>query len=522
MEPAVLQPIAEPRRAGGHAADYLAVGAVAAVSWLPVLAGVLTRTAFGWVAALLLAVVVERATARFAPRVLVASLVVASAFVPSGLVTDSTHYLPVAVVAGAIALRFGREAWTNRSLKRPAAEPLAAAVAVYLAWAALATVISTDHRVSAAYWLGMVAVCALAFWAVPVMVATREDREFLLAVVGGLGVVVAATVFVLSATGDVFIFGRRVSDHLPVDLTIAGHSTGVYFGRSAGLFLVPLEPSVMMVMAIVALLGWTAMRQGVWMWAGRAATAFTVLAVLVALDRSAWLAAIIATGVFAALPLARRSATVTAAILCLLFTVCFVDVLANGIGANAVSSNCATGCPAAAPAGTDEVSLRGGSGLSGREYLWRASLDAIKKRPLLGYGPGTNVTAIQPYLSGDVPRLYRGLTSHSTWLRTAVEEGVPGLLILLGVLLVAAVVFVRAPREPRRRRDRRTGIPDPTRVTLAVSVVGLLGVMTFESFFLGGVNFSNLYLAVALALMLAPMTLAQFRHLRRRPKLRVH
>jgi ABC-type phosphate transport system permease subunit len=44
-----------------------------------------------------------------------------------------------------------------------------------------------------------------------------------------------------------------------------------------------------------------------------------------------------------------------------------------------------------------------------------------------------------------------------------------------------------------------------------VSVVGLLGVMTFESFFLGGVNFSNLYLALALTLMLPPTTLQQFR-----------
>ncbi|HET7421388.1 MAG TPA: O-antigen ligase family protein [Candidatus Dormibacteraeota bacterium] len=521
MEAAVFEPIAQPRRAGGYPVEYVAVGAVAVIAWLPVLAAVLTRTAIGWGLAFGLAVVVERVTARLAPRVLLASLVVAGAFVPSGLVTDSTHYLPVAVVGGAIALRFALEAWRNRSLARPAAEPLVAAVGIYLLWAALATLTSIDHRLSAAYWLGMVAVCALAFWALPTLVSTRQDREFLLAVMGALGVVVAATVYVLSIAGDVYIFGRRVSDHLPVDLTIAGHATGVHFGRSAGLFIVPLEPSVIMVMALVALLGWTAMRHGPWMWAGRASIVFVVPAVLIALDRSAWLAAIVATGVFAALPLARRSATVTAAVLCLVFTACFVDVIANGIGVNAVESHaCTTNCQAVAP-GTDEVTLRGGTGLSGREYLWHASLDAIKKRPLLGYGPGNNVPAIEPYLSGEAARLFRGLTSHSTWLRTAVEDGIPGLLIFLGVLLVAAVVFMRAPREPRRRKDRRTGIPDPTRVTLAVSVVGLLGVMSFESFFLGGVNFSNLYLALALALMLPPMTLAQFRHLRR-PRLRVH
>jgi O-antigen ligase len=369
--------------------------------------------------------------------------------------------------------------------------------------------------------LGMVGVCGLAFWAVPLIVSSRQDREFFLAAVGALGAVVAAGVYVLSAVGDVYILGRRVGDNLPVDLTIAGHATGVVFGRSAGLFLVPLEPSVIMVMAIVALLGWTAMRQGPWMWAGRLAIVFIVPAVLIALDRSAWLAAIIATGVFAALPLARRSASVTAAILCLVFTVCFVDVIANGIGANAVQSKpCTTNCDGVSTS-TDEVSLRGGTGLSGRESLWRASIDAIEKRPALGYGPGNNVPAITPYLTSTAAQRYIGLTSHSTWLRTAVEEGFPGLFILLGVLVVAAVVFLRAPREPRRRRDRRTGIPDPTRVTLAVSVVGLFGVMSFESFFLGGVNFSNLYLALALGLMLAPMTLGQLRHLRR-PRLRLH
>jgi O-antigen ligase len=148
--------------------------------------------------------------------------------------------------------------------------------------------------------------------------------------------------------------------------------------------------------------------------------------------------------------------------------------------------------------------------LSGREFLWSASVRAIAHRPVVGYGPGNNVPAIDAYLSGDGLH-FKGLTSHDTWLRTAVEQGIPGLLLLLAALAVAAWTFLRGPREPRQPRERRTGIPDPTRVTFAVSVVGLLAAMTFESFFLGGVNFSNLFLALALTLMLPPTTLAQFR-----------
>jgi O-antigen ligase len=507
---AVAQPIAEPRRSGRPAAEYIGVAALVAASWLPVLVGVLTHPAFGWVAAAALAGAAALATAHRPPRVLVASLIASSAYVPSGLVTDSTHYLPVAAVAGAIAVRVALDWRQTRRFVRPPAEPVALAIALYVGWAAIATVASIDRRVSVGYWVGMVAVCGLAFWVVPRISGARHDREFLLAVVGAAGVVVAATVYALSVIGGVTVFGRKVGDHQLVDLTVAGQPTGIHVGRSAGVFLAPLEPAVIMVMAILALLGWTAMRRGRWMWAGRAGIAFIVPAAILTLDRSAWLGAIIATGVFAALPSARRAAAVISAVLCLVFAICFVGVLANEVGANAVSTNgCAAGCTATAP-GNDEAALRGGTGLSGRDHLWKASAEAIKKRPLLGYGPGNNVPAIGPYLTG-TSSIYRGLTSHSTWLRTAVEEGVPGLLLLIGVLLTSTWVFLRGPKEPRAPGERRTGIPDPTKATLAVSMLGMLGVMSFESFFLGGVNFSNLYLALATALMLPAMTLGQLR-----------
>jgi O-antigen ligase len=510
VEAAAATPLAEQRRSSGPAIEFLTVAVLVAVAWLPVLVGVTVHAVAGWIAAVLLAVVVERATARLQPRVLVGAVLASSALVPSGLVTDSTHYLPVAVTAGSLAIRFGLDIVRARRILRPVVEPIVLVIVAYLAWAAVATAASIDRRVSVAYWIGTVAVCGLAFWAIPLLTPKREDREFLLAVLGGLGVVVAATVYVLSGLGAISIFGRRVSDFQLIDLTVGGHGTGIHFGKSAGLFLAPLEPSVLMVVALLGLLGWTAMRNGRWLWIGRGAIVFMVPAILITLDRSAWLTAMIATGVFAVLPTARRSSAVLAGVLCLLFTLCFFGVVANLVGANAIATACKTGCTQAAP-GSDEAALRGGTGLSGREFLWSASVHAIEHRPVIGYGPGNNVPAIDAYLSGDGLH-FKGLTSHDTWLRTGVEQGIPGLLLLLASLAVAAWTFLRGPREPRQPRERRTGIPDPTRVTFAVSVVGLLGAMTFESFFLGGVNFSNLYLALALTLMLPATTLAQFRH----------
>ena len=259
----------------------------------------------------------------------------------------------------------------------------------------------------------------------------------------------------------------------------------------------------MMVMGIAALLGWGSTRIGRPLLLAWLAIIVMAPAVLVTLDRSAWLAAIVTAGVFAALAAAARLPVVQAAAVCVLFGLFFLLVLVNAVGVNSVASACTSSC-ATGNGGTthDETTVRGGTGLSGREYLWQASIQAIKKRPILGYGPGNDVTAIDPYLNATELRKQglslNGLSSHSTWFRTAVEMGIPGLALLLGVFLAAGWLYVRQPGGIRAIRD-------PAQIALGASFIGLLPAMTFESFLLGGVTFTSLYMALALGMVVGPL-----------------
>jgi O-antigen ligase len=420
--------------------------------------------------------------------VLIAALVVSSAFVPSGLVTEPTHYMPVLVTGGALTLRLAMETWRKRTLSRPAAPIVLVLVGLYIAWAALATVTSINVPVSLTYDAGVLLVCGLAFWAIPVMLSDRLEQGRLLAAVGVLGVIVAVSVYLVAVVGSINVFGGPLGDIQVGDLTVGGHPTGLLFARSSGAFLAPLEPSVIMVIGVLGLIGWSSTQIGRSLLLARLAIVFVAPAILLTLDRSAWVAAIVGAGAFAAPAIAVRYPVKTAGVTCLFFVGTFLLVQADVVGVNAVGNACTAHCSTAG----DETTLRGGTGLSGRENLWRASLLAIEHRPLLGYGLGNNVPAINPFLAGNGLHL-NGLTSHSTWFRTAVEIGIPGLCLLLGVFIAAAWVFVRGKRGAKK-------ITNPGHLAFAATVVGLLPAMFFESFLLGGVTFSNLYLAVALGL----------------------
>jgi len=470
-----------------------AVAAVVAASWIPVLAGATIRVAVGWLAVVALAVAVEWLTRRFTPGVLVCGLVIASAFVASGLVTDPTHYMPVAVTGGALGLRAALEAWRSRRVESLTPRVVLVPVGLYLAWAALATLTSIDHRVSAVYLAGMVAVVALAIWWIPGALREQSDRENLLVSVGLLGVMVALSVYVVAITGNVSVFGHQVGDYQLADLTLGGHSTGFLFGRSSGAYLAPFEPGMTMALGVGTLLGWAATRVGRPLVLPLLGILFMVPAILLTLDRTAWLAVILSAGAIAVLTRAGRFHAATATAVCVVFTAVFLAVLVGGVGANSIFGSCRVNCPV-----NPDSTLRGGTGLSGRESLWKASISAIEQRPILGYGPGNNVPALYPYLKGGANQI-ETLTSHSAWFRAGVEMGIPGLAFLVWVLAIVAWIFVRG-------RLRGESISDPVHLALAASLIALVPALTFESLLLGGVTFTSLFLAVALGLVAVPLS----------------
>ncbi|HET7466508.1 MAG TPA: O-antigen ligase family protein, partial [Candidatus Dormibacteraeota bacterium] len=471
------------------------VAAVVFASWVPVLVGTTTRAAAGWVVAVAIAAGIAWLLRRLSLTVLVGGFVLSSALVPSGLVTESTHYMPVAVTGGALALRLALVARRD-GLPRVPVMPIAVSVGLYLAWAAVTTVTSIDRRTSLVYLVGLVAVCGLAFWLVPASLTTAPDRDRLLAALGALGVAVAVSVYAVSMFGGFVLFGRTVGFYREVALTVGGATTALHFGYSSGAYITPLEPSVLMAVGVLALLGWSSTRSGRDRIGGWLAIAFMAPAILLTLDRSAQLAVIAGAGAFTVLAYATKARPGAALPVCVFFAVVFLLVFVNALGAVAVTSGCTANCSTSNPQDT----IRGGTGLSGREFLWKASIEAVKHRPVFGYGAGNNVPAIAPYLGQDAVRAgysLGGLTSHSTWFRTAVELGIPGLALLLAVLLAVAWLFLR--------RFSGTGErPDATLIALAAIVAGLVPAMTFETFLLGGVTFSSLVLTVAAGLLVPP------------------
>ncbi len=132
-------------------------------------------------------------------------------------------------------------------------------------------------------------------------------------------------------------------------------------------------------------------------------------------------------------------------------------------------------------AGLKRLEALWGHGLSGRTGLWRAALTVTRHHPLFGVGPGNSPAALAPY----VPPSFRGLTPHDAILETLVELGIPGVLLLLGVVIMAVRAAVR--RAPTWQHGW---------AWIALLGAGLTEMLA-ESAFFGGISFED-YLVTAL------------------------
>jgi len=104
-----------------------------------------------------------------------------------------------------------------------------------------------------------------------------------------------------------------------------------------------------------------------------------------------------------------------------------------------------------------------------RVEIWRASLDVVAHRPILGAGPGQFRTVARAFQfpDGDGPlRFDRGFaTTHSDLLRVPCELGIPGLAAALA--LVGTIAY-----EVGRRRSRGTLAPSALGAAGALAALG--------------------------------------------------
>ncbi len=84
---------------------------------------------------------------------------------------------------------------------------------------------------------------------------------------------------------------------------------------------------------------------------------------------------------------------------------------------------------------------------TGRFVVWRVSADAILRRPLLGWGPGTTQSAyVSTATAAQLKRATRlWADAHDLFLETAVSTGLLGLIALIALLGVASTRALRAP-----------------------------------------------------------------------------
>ena len=449
---------------------------------------------------------------------LVLALVPATVLANSAFLPAATYFVPAAIAGLALILVEIVRLVAGRERSGLPSRGLIVSAAIYLAAAALATVVSIRLTTSLPYLVGIVTMLIATLWLGPRALERSGTTISLLALIGLAGVVVTVISFVLSVTGPIPWLGHWLGVYLVDELTIAGQPTGLLVLRTTGPFLAPGIESLVLAAAVLALL---AIRPTV---EGRArrlvsiAIVIVVLGLLSSFARTGWLSAIVGCAVLAGVSVLNRRPDAASVTVLAVLAIALGALLTNVIGADyrpdlteartpaAVVETGADGpidavplvpdpaTPGATPGPNGEpprYQTRGGSELSGRLEIWSASVRAIENSPVVGYGPGTNAIVLDPYLSGD-SRRFVGLTSHNTWLRTWIELGLAGIVGFAGLVIVTLVAG--------GRRVLRTKASPVTVGALAI-FVGLTAAQAFETLLLGGVSLPSVVWALAAGLL---------------------
>ena len=470
------------------------------------------------------------------PEAALLALMVVTVLLGSPIVQPEGRYLPslVCIIATMVALAITLSA--GRSLQLPA-RPVSLLILAYVVVGGIATVTSIDTRLSALYLSGIIASLGIAFIAAPTLLSTTTGRLAFVVTTGVIGLALAASSVVLWLLGPVRSFAEPIGIYLITELRVGEILTGVIIPRASGPYVTPGYQALNLAIGLFSLL---AIRPTL----GRGrrlvdlGIAIIIIATLLTMSRGGWL--VVATGslVIVVIQAMRRDGswrdrawTDRSALASLVVVGLALGLLlANVIGADArydlakirygdaaagtSQEDIVTGVPVAgggdptSPTATP-VAVRGGAESTSRGAIWSASLSAILARPITGYGPGTNADALAPFLTGP-NETYRGLTSHSTWLRTALEMGIPGLLMLIGFVLASAWVVIRGLGSDRR-------LAEPWSTGLIASSLALVVGQLTETLLLGGLTFASLYWATAIGILVARPTGWHLSAMARRP-----
>lgn len=477
------------------------------------LAGVLSGIA-------LLAILLSVLPGRSTPTPLVLGLIPTTLVANSGLVPAATYYVAPATLG--LAIMVWTAVWAVRQRRLPPipSRLLAALTLLYVLAAGVATLTSIRPGTSVSYLVALAVIVPVALWLGPWLLVRSGSRATLLVMLTSVGVLVTLIGLVLSLTGPVLWFDRWLGAYLANELTINGAPSGIILLRAAGPFLAPSGEALVLVPSILAALALRVRLSGIpRSLTGLAAVLMTV-ALLATFTRVGWLAVIVGATVLALGATRDRRFDVLSTIVAGSMTLAFLGLWVNAFGADyrpdITEARNRTAIDAPVDGGVDGGGItpeiptpetpdgvqidgqppryvsRGGSEMSGRLEIWASSLRAIADSPLVGYGPGTNAVALEPYLVGE-SRRFVGLTSHNTWLRTWVETGILGVGALVGIALAPLLVLAR--------RVMAHGRVTWMQLAWVSILMSLLAAQVFETLLLGGVGLPSFVWALVAGLL---------------------
>jgi putative inorganic carbon (hco3(-)) transporter len=426
----IARPAAAPLSA---AAVGLAIALVAGLAWTG--SGEPSTPDLAWLAGAGLAIIVSLGYLAWQvnPAYIFATAVVLSPLagnwqalgIPGALGLDR---LLLVVAVSVVVLRELLSERGTRLRLEPVHWVLAAAI-IYVTGSALAAGTLTDTD-SFFRWLQIYGLLPfLAFLTAPLVFRHRRDREILLIAFVGLGAYLGLTALFETVGLDALVFPKYILDP----------NYGTHFGRARGPFVEAVTNGTgLYVCAVAAAIAFTS-----WQRPGKRVLAAGVgglclLGTLLTLQRSVWLATLLAT-IIAMLSIRelRRLMIPSLAVgaIAILAALAFVPGLA----------------------GHSQERLGDQRTVQDRENANRAAINMIESRPLLGFGWGEfNEQGVDYFqLSPDFPLSITVV--HNLFLGLAAELGLVGLTLwVVGFLLGVGTAMVARP--PPELRAWRTGL----------------------------------------------------------------